>query len=168
MTTRCLIAGLLVASLASAADAHGGHDDTIKVLVTDTDVRIETRLDAQDLAVLDQDGDGVLTAGEFRDQQDVLDMWIDERLALLAGDGDALRPRFRDTPVADLARAPDEAPITRVRVIRVFDRPPPQTGLRLRVALPSPAAGARAFTVWTPDGASHGTVSSAPTIIAVE
>lgn len=117
-----------------AAQAHGGHDDRLKVRATDTALVIDTHIAAGDLLAFDTNRDGRLTAWEFRTAQDEIKAWIASRLTLRQSSGEALIPAYFDIPVSagDMSHA--EGEIEFVRVLQRYDHAPDQV-MALSVSL---------------------------------
>lgn len=110
---------LLFAS--SIVAAHGGHDERLKLHLSERGLVFETHLPANALAAFDSDCDGMLTAAEFRENVKDIKDWVRPQVLVSTGDGTVLHPVFFDMPISEGDRSHDAGEVRFVRVRQHYE-----------------------------------------------
>lgn len=114
--------------------AHGGHDERIKLRLSDKRLVFETHIPARLLSRFDMDGNGTLSASEFRARISDIRQWVSDNVIVRNAIDGPLEPAFFDMPVSqgDISHA--DGHIEFVRIIRLYERPE-APGLSIHISL---------------------------------
>ena len=124
-----------LACLNGKAFAHGGHDPRLKVMVSETEIRVETSLDAKAFMEFDTNGDGRLSVGEYEAQLKTIRTWLDEHLNLESVNSDRLQPYFADAPIVGRGNLEKIDVVENVKIFRRYRLDNNPTALKLTVKL---------------------------------
>lgn len=102
--------------------AHGGHDSRLKISMSESEIRIETSVNAETFQTFDINEDGRLAVNEFELQRAGIVEWIDDRFQLLDSENQAVKAYFSDAPIVDRAHLSETDHVKNIKIIRRYKR----------------------------------------------
>lgn len=120
---------------AGIAHAHGGYDPRLKLAVSESELRLEISVAADDLLEFDENKDGAIQAAEFKTAYKDIAIWIENRLSLTDQNDARLLPIFADASIVDGDHFEGEQAIAHIKIRRRYKLKASVDNLRLSTEL---------------------------------
>jgi hypothetical protein len=120
-TPKAVLSALALSFLgASVALAHGGHDHTLRVVAGPNQVGLNMRVHPDLFIQFDSDQNGEISIGEYRQQLDQINDFVDQHLRIVDSEGQIATPTMRDLTAAHVHNMDDDEALPDIRIVRMF------------------------------------------------
>lgn len=159
------VIAMFLAGFGSAL-AHGSDHLRLYLRVGEERTILSVTVDADLFLQFDSDQNGEVSVGEFLEQHNLMNAYVNENLMLLNAQNEALSPVLSDLVVQAIEGKPEDHPISRVKIIRYY-AVDAKTPAYLACRLFSAEEGELDFVFLTPDGARTGHLTPDQQIVPI-